>query len=73
MLPVAILDASIPTNIVSMSFAVRHALRALLGALWGRASGTVRVTIREAESSLGLEECVGRKDKFNLPVGISPS
>ena len=73
LLPTAILDAGVATDIISMGLAVRHALAALRPTFGGQTFVAVWVTIGEAICSLGFHKGVGRKDQLYLPVSVGSS
>lgn len=70
LLPTAVLDAGVTTDITAVGFAEGHALAALLPTFWGGASGAVGMAVREPVSSDGLHEGVGGKEQLDLPVCV---
>ncbi len=72
LLPTTILNTSVPTNIISWSLRIRHALRAFLTTFHRLTSRTVRVPVREWVSPSRLNEGVRRKNQLNFPISIVP-
>lgn len=70
-LPRPIFDTSVPANIITMCFGIRHALFARVSAGLSGTSVAVRMPIWERIRSNRLDESIGGEDHFYLPVTIT--
>lgn len=73
LLPATVLDASIPTHVVSVCLAVRHTLGTLLLAFWGQTVLTVWTTVWEAIGANWFDKSIRWKHQFYLPVCVISS